>query len=317
MSPIPEAARTLLRDGTLCYLGAATSEGPHVTPVVYILDGDRVWATTARRTVKARAWRTDRRAGGLVRVGDRALTFRGTVTLYDALDPSTWPTSALRGPALIRASTRFTMKNARFFAGYARDAGRVPLSWTPPGRVLVSVDLEAGVVLEGAEVRERWGDWGGRMLSRTGFRRTSGQRGLDRRVPPEVRRAIGSSGPGALGLLTSRGPAVLPARWCRGNGTHYAVLSRSYLALTGMAPERPAALVLDRASAWRAAHMRGILLRGTAHAFDPERVRTGREALLARAARAGDLPPDPVLVRIQARSAVWWLGWSSGTVRRR
>jgi hypothetical protein len=317
MSSIPAAARDLLRDGTLCYLSAPTREGPHLTPVVYVLDGGRLWATTARRSVKARAWRRDPRTAGLVRLGERAVILRGAITLYDVLDPSTWPTSALRGPALLRASTRFTLKNARFFAGYARDAGRVPLSWTPPGRVVVSVDLDAGVVVEGAEVQERWGAWGGRVESRTGFRRTSGQPGPEGGVPSEVLRAVGSAGPGALGLPTSHGPAVLPASWCRADGTHYAVVSRVLLALTGVAQEGPAALVLDRASSWRAAHMRGILLRGIAQVFDPERVRTGGEALLARAEKAGDLPPDPVIIRIRPRSAVWWLGWSSGTVRRR
>jgi Pyridoxamine 5'-phosphate oxidase len=316
---IPAAARALLREATLCYLAARAPGGPHVTPVVFVLDGSRLWATTARGTVKAAAWRRDPKAAGLIRVGDRAVTFRGHAVLYDALDPSTWPASMLRGPSLARASTRFTMKNARFFAGYARDAHRVPFSWSPAGRIVVSIDLEAGAVLDEANgtVEERWGPWGGRIETRSAFRRTRGVRGLESRAPAEVRQALDSAGPGVLGFETRRGPVLFPARWTRSEGAHYAAVARRFLSLSGVPAEGRGALVLDRASSWRASRMRGMLLRGQAQLFDPRRVHTGREALMARVAKAGDLPPDPVVVRLLPRSAVWWLGWSSGTVRRR
>jgi Pyridoxamine 5'-phosphate oxidase len=316
---LPAAARGLLREGTLCYLAARAPGGPHVTPVVFVLDGNRLWATTARGTAKAAAWRRDSKAAGLVRVGDRAVSFRGHAVLYDALDPSTWPASMLRWPSLARASTRFTVKNARFFAGYARDAHRVPFSWSPAGRIVVSIDLEAGAVLDEVTgtVLERWGPWGGRIESRSAFRRTRGSRGPEARAPVEVRRAVGAAGPGVLGFETRRGPVLFPARWARSEGAHYAAVARGFLSLSGAPAEGRAALVLDRASSWRASRMRGMLLRGEAQAYDPRRVHTGREALMARAAKAGALPPDPVVVRVLPRSAVWWLGWTSGTVRRR
>jgi hypothetical protein len=319
MSRVPGAARDILGAGTLCYLAARTEEGLHVTPVVFVLDGGRVWATTARRTVKARAWKGDRTAAGLVRLGDRAVSFRGKVTLYDALDPRTWPASVLRGPALARASTRFTVKNARFFAGYARDARRVPFSWTPPGRIAVSVELEAGAVLdlERGEVEERWGPWGDAVEGRATFRRTSRSRPPEAGAPAELRRGLGSAGPGALGVEGKLGPAVLPARWVRSEGTHYVVLPRPVLALAEVRKDVPAALVLDRASAWRASRMRGILLRGDAQVYLPDGMRSGREALLAHAGRAGTLPTDPAVLRIHTRTAVWWEGWASGTVGRR
>lgn len=319
MSRIPAAARDILGAGTLCYLAARTKEGLHTTPVVFVLDGDRLWATTARRTVKARAWKRDRTAAGLVRLDDRAVTFRGRVTLYDALDPRTWPASLLRGPALARASTRFTVKNARFFAGYARDARRVPLSWTPPGRVVVSVDLEAGSVLDATQgkVEERWGTWGDGVEARATFRKTSRSRPPEAGVPSDLRRTLGVAGPGALGVEGAVGPVVLPVRWARSEGSHYAVLARPFLALAEVGEDVPAALVLDRASAWRAARMRGILLRGDAQVYLPDRVRAGREALLAHAERTGPLPSEPAVLRLRTRTAVWWEGWASGTVGRR
>jgi hypothetical protein len=284
--------------------------------VVFVLDGERLWATTARRTVKAREWRRDPLAAGLVLHGDAAVTFRGRVTLYDALDPFTWPASILRGPALVRASTRFTAKNARFFAGYARDAYRVPLSWTPPGRVVVSIDLEHGAVLSEGRVDEAWGEWSDTTAGQRTFRASPRSRTPDLDVPEDLRDILGAGGPGALAIEGAVGPAVLPVRWTREEGGPLAVLPRPVLALAGPAARAPAALVLDRASSWRAARMRGVLLRGEADVFLPGDVQTGGETLLRLARGAGELPPDPAVVRVRARDAVWWHGWTSGTVGR-
>ena len=313
---LPSEARSVLRGGTLCYLAAPAEHGPHLTPVVFALDRNRLWGTTSRGAVKAAIWRRKPVAGGLVHAGDRAVTFRGTVTLYDALDPFTWPAAAFRAPAVVRASTKFTLKNARFFAGYARDARRVPLSWTPPGRIVFSVDLDSGAVLEGPEVVERWGEWGSGAGSRTSFR--AGRRAdfPDGKVPEELEALLASSGRGTLGLAGPQGPVVLPARWARADGAYYAVLPSSHVELAGAAAEGAGSLVLDRASAWRAARMAGLLLRGPADVFLPRRVRSGRDALLERAGKAGRLPEGPAVIRLRPDRAVWWSGWSSGTVAR-
>ncbi|MGH2685587.1 MAG: hypothetical protein ACRDJP_08995, partial [Actinomycetota bacterium] len=183
MTHIPEAAERILRDGVLCYLAAPSPAGPHTTPVVFALENGRVYGTTGRRTTKAKLWRREASAGGLVRGGDRTLVFRGPVTLYDALDPSTWLASMLRSVELTLASARFTAKNARFFAGYARDAARVPLSWTPPARVMFSVDVASGAILEGRAVVERWGEWGDGTTALKSFRRDRG--GIEAQGLPE------------------------------------------------------------------------------------------------------------------------------------
>jgi hypothetical protein len=315
MSGLPDAAREVLERGVLCYLAAPSPAGPHVTPVVYVLDGDRVWGTTGRGTTKARRWRRESVAAGLVRHGDRWVAFRGMVTAYDALDPSTWGDSLRRAPQVAVASARFTLKNARFFAGYARDAARVPLAWTPPARVVFSVDLDAGAVLEGDGVAERWGRWGRGVEGRSGYRVLRG--GLpDGGLPDGVRALLGRSGRGALGIEGAPGSLVLPARWARSGGTFLIVLPRPLLALAGAPSEGRASLVVDHVSTWRAAEMRGLLLRGESDVFVPEAARTGRQALLRAAAAAGEVPADPAVVRLRPRSAVWWEGWSSGTVGR-
>jgi hypothetical protein len=316
---LPHSAERLLRQGQLCYLAANGPLGPHVTPVVFALHAGRLWGTTARQTVKARTWRRDPRASGLVRAGPHALSFRGAVTTYDALNPGTWAAIVRGAPAVARASARFTFKNAPFFAGYAMDARRVPLSWTPPGRVLFSVEIEDGTVLEPSTARvvERWGRWGGRAVSREEFRASRG-RLPDGDVPLGVQEAVGEAGEGVLALDGRGGPTVLPVRWTRSaaDGAYYAVLPRRFLALAGSGFER-VGLVVDRASRWRAADMRGLLLRGPAEGYVLPRVGTGRESLARRARRAGPLPDEPAVVRLRPDVVVWWKGWASGTVARR
>jgi hypothetical protein len=316
VSTVPDRAADVLREGVLCYLAAPSSAGPHVTPVVYVLDGDRLWGTTGRGTTKAIRWRNDPVAGGLVTVGDRSVTFRGTVTMHDALNPTTWPASLRRAPQLARASLRFTMKNARFFAGYARDVGSVPLAWTPPARVVFSIDLDAGAILGDGRLDGRWGSWSRGVHGHDSFHRTSG--GLSpAALPEDLRELAERSGPGTLGIEGRRGPTVLPCRWIRTGGVFHSVLSRRALGLAGAPADTVGALVVDRASSWRAARMQGLLFRGDATVFDPGRVGTGSAHLAAVIASEGQPLDDPVVVRLRSRSAVWWRGWASGTVRRR
>jgi hypothetical protein len=311
MSSLPGAARRILNEGTLCYLGAPSSAGPHVTPVVFVLDGGRVWGTTGRGTTKSKLWRREPVAGGLVGLEERWLAFRGPVTLYDALDPSTWQASLRRGPRVASASVRFAMKNARFFAGYARDVARVPLAWTPPGRVIFSIDLSSGAILSGNDVLESWGAWGEGATGLKTYRRASPGLSGDR-LPEDLRSLLKEPGEGVAGLPSARGPVILPSRWSGSGGTFFARVPARLLALAGNGSRGNASLVVDRASAWRAAKMRGALLRGPASAYLPGELRSG-QAVLRR--EVGELTDDDGVIRIRPRTAVWWSGWASGTVR--
>src|SRR4029079_4595970 len=53
---LPAEAEEVLDRGVLCYLAVRPRFGPHLTPVVYVEDGGRLWVTTARSSAKARAW---------------------------------------------------------------------------------------------------------------------------------------------------------------------------------------------------------------------------------------------------------------------
>ena len=327
MSPRPpESTRRLLERGVLCFLAVRSDWGPHLTPVVYVLDGGRLWVTTSRRSVKARAWRRDPSVAGLVRAGEVAVTFRGRARTYDVLDPLSWPAAAVAGPRLARAGTRFTLKNARFFAGYAADAPRVPLAWTPPGRVFAGIDLIAGVTfrVDSGLAIEAWGEWpaGDRGPERAAYRSTFAplprMKAIDLGVPRIVRTAMGSRGSGALALDSDVDAPlmVVPVKWQRRGreGAYDAVLARRMVELGAGSASSPAALTVDRASTWRAADMAGMLLQGAADLFALPETRRGRKALAPRLGAIGD-PTSHALVRLRPNRVVWWQGWTSGTVR--
>jgi hypothetical protein len=318
---ITPAARAVLAGGTLCHVAvpAPWLPGPHLTPVVFCLDGGRLWLTTSRSSVKARAWREDPTVAGLVASGDRVVVFRGRVQTFDALDPFTWPAATLAGPRLARAAARFTAKNARFFAGYAVDSRRVPLAWTPPGRVFVEIRMTAARVLVGGEITEGWGQWEMGASFRRRFDRPPRARGIDVKVPGTVRRAVGSAGDGALALQPDGGGlSVLPASWRRvaSEGVYEATLPRSVLALAGISGEGRvprASLTLNDVPGWRASRMTGMLLQGRAEIFAPsEALRGSREVRRRLTPGAGK---DAALVRVRPVRAVWWQGWTSATVR--
>jgi hypothetical protein len=321
MSRLPGSARRVLAEGVLCHLAVLTPTGPHLTPVVYALDGGRLWVTTSRSSVKARAWRRDRGVGGLVQAGDLAVAFRGRVRTYDALDPLSWPSAAVAGPRLVSAATRFSLKNARFFAGYAVDARRVPFAWSPPGRLFAAIELLAGRVLDSktGDVLDGWGEWPSGVRSASDYAPLGRTRAIDSKVPPAVRSAVGTSGAGALALRSREGISVLPVAWRRlGNeGAYEAVAPEVFVRLAHAGPRPQAALTVSHASRWRAAEMAGTLLQGQAEIFSPTRVSSGAALLRRRVNATGGKAEwkDPMLVRLRPAAVVWWAGWTSGIVR--
>lgn len=326
---LPPSAVAALRRGTLAHVAVATSAGPHLTPVVYVLDGGHIWMTTARRSVKARSMRGRREVAGLVAAEGSAVAFRGWARVFDALDPLSWPAAASAGPQLARAATRFSVKNARFFAGYALDARRVPLAWSPPGRVFVRITLDAGWVLEEERdweapslwaPRGSWGSWAAEPArGRRSYRPLRRARSLDLGVPRDVRQRLGDRGSGALGLQSAAGLTVLPVAWRRraGEGSYEAVAPTPLAGLAGAAPRMLAAMALERASAWRASEMAGLLLQGWADLFEPPATPSALARAVAEVAGRDVDASSRWLIRLRPSRVVWWRGWESGAVRER
>lgn len=311
----PARLREILGRGSFCHVATSTPLGPHVTPVVFSVIAGRMWVTTSRGSVKARAWRRDPRVAGLVRADTAEAVFTGTVTTYDLLDPESWGRSVREGVVITVAAGRFMRKNARFFAGYAVDARQVPLAWTPPGRVFAELRVERSAILEAGRVVSAWGAWGDDAPSLERFRVTRTGEGPLERLPADVRDELGTTGAGTLGLETPGGPVALPARWAVDGSSLYAVLSAELLALAGADPTPSVALQVDRPSRWRAREMVGAMVRGDGEIAITGRLASGDRSASRVAGLAGIEPVDAAVVRIRPRSLVWWRGWSSGTVQ--
>jgi hypothetical protein len=318
---IPPSARTVLDEGVLCHLAVSTPNGLHCTPVAFVLDGGRLWITTSRSSVKALAWRRDPTVAGLVQAGELAVAFRGRIRTYDALDPLSWPAAAVAGPRLASAAARYTLKNARFFAGYAVDAGRVPLAWSPPGRVFGGVELSAGRVLapDTGAVVDGWGEWPAGPVYEPIYAPLGRSPSLDRRVPASVRDAVGSSGRGALAFKSNGVLTVLPVAWRRrtAEGSYEAGLPEGFVRLACTERRTPAALTISRTASWRASEMAGMLLQGSAQLYVLGRLSrgTGRVRRRLDATWPGPVGGEAVLARLRPSRVVWWEGWTSGNAR--
>ncbi len=311
MSFLSTAVQGVLASGPFCAVATTTPRGPHCTPLVFAYSGGRVWVTTSRRSVKARAWKADPGVCGLIRHGELAVTFTGTVKTYDALDRATWGAAVAGATSIARATGTFSKKNARFFAGYAFDAHQVPLAWTPPGRVFVGVDLERTALLDEDGVQEGRGRWSGAAASHPAFRRTA--RGPDPlgALPSDLASELGRSGEASLAIAGSRGPVVLPVRWLADEHALYAALPAETLALAGAGADPAVALTVDKASAWRAKEMVGAMIQGNAMCYLVEDLGSGAKS--ARTLAAALHPAADALVRIVPQRLVWWKGWSRGS----
>ena len=310
MSFLSTAVQDVLDRGHFCAVAALTPRGPHCTPLVYAASGARIWLTTSRRSVKARAWRADQSVAGLVRAEDLAVTFTGNVRTYDALDRRTWGAAVAGATSIARATATFSAKNARFFAGYAVDAKQVPLAWTPPGRVFVGVDLDRTALLDDQGVQEGRGRWGGAPASHASFRNTKADDPFAA-LPDEVREGVGRAGDGALAIAGDRGLVVLPVRWRAEANALFAALPAETLALADAEADSPVALMVDRPSVWRARDMVGAMFQGTASCFVEGVVGSGAGSLQSIASVFG--PGATALVRVRPSRVVWWRGWTSGS----
>jgi hypothetical protein len=311
---LPQDVVGILDRGDFCYVAAATRGGPHVTPMVFALAEDRVWVTTSRGSVKARAWRVDPAVAGMVRAADAAVVFAGAVRTYDLLEVGSWARGLFDAPALASASTRFTRKNARFFAGYAIDARHVPLSWTPPGRVFAAIEIERAAVVGPTGVTEAIGGWPRSLPTIERFRTAVAGASPLAGLPDDVHSPVGERGEGALALEGAHGLAVLPVTWTVQRTGLYAALPPTALELAGLAGPRPgAALAIDRSSWWRAREMTGAMVRGDAEIAVPGALTSGATSA-TRIARAAGAAEGDAIVRLRPEELVWWRGWTSGTV---
>ena len=280
----------VLDEADVAYLAVAASSGPHVTPAVFDVDGERLWFVTPRRSVKARVIDRHRRVGGLVQFGQWSVVFGGRARIVDPLT-ARGIFSLDRLLDLPFAATGYLSRNVRHAAGTIRDHQAPTLALS---RVLVSVDIRRLALLEGWTVVDRWGRWDGEDRLLRGEPPAGTTPDLSS-IPPGVRTLLGDDSPVVLGWNAPAGPLALPARW-RGDAGDLET-SAAALVLAGAASSGPASVCAER-SRYRLSSKQGVLLTGVGEARHLE------DQSVAR-------------VSLDARRATWWRGEERHTIAAR
>ena len=180
--------------------------------------GGRIWLTTSRGSVKARAWKVDPASPGLVRSGELSVTFTGTVKTYDALDRSTWG-AAVAGATSIARATATLQQEERAILRRATPSTRARCRWRGRRRDgCSSASTSSGRRCSMRTACRRAAAAGAaRPCSHATFRsHEAGRRTRSPRCPPTSRRALGRSGRGRRSRVAgARGPVVLPVAMAR------------------------------------------------------------------------------------------------------
>ena len=279
----------VLDEAEVLYLAVAASKGPHVTPAVFDVDGDRLWFITPRRSVKARVIDRHRRVGGLVQLGQWSVVIDGRARIVDPLT-ARGIFSPGRLLDLPFAAAGYLSRNHRHATGTIRDHQAPTLALS---RVLVSVDIRRLALLDGWTVVDRWGRWDGadRLVRGVPPAGTAPDLG---EVPPGVRNLLGDDSPVVLGWNSPTGPLALPARWRAGTGE--LETSAEAMMIAGAAPAGPASVCAER-SRYRLNSKQGLLLTGDGSAC---------------------LADDPSVARValDTRRTTWWKGEDGHTTVR-
>ena len=259
----------ILDEADVLYLAVAAAYGPHVTPAVFDIEGDRLWFVTPRRSVKAKVIDRHRRVGGLVQLGQWSVVFGGRARIVDPLT-ARGIFSPGRLLDLPFAAAGYLGRNYRHATGTIRDHQAPTLALS---RVLVSVDIRRLALLDGWTVADRWGRWDGdgRLLPGEPPAGTTPDLSA---IPPAVRTLLEDHSPVVLGWNSPAGPLALPARW-RGSEVE---ASSEALIIAGAASHSPACVCAER-SRYRLKSKQGVLLTGVGDARQSDNESVARIAL--------------------------------------
>lgn len=294
------SAPTPATDGDLTFqpFCVEARSGPHLTMQAGVMLAGRYWTTTSRRSLKARILRHRPRAAVVLgRPGrpDGATLLSGPVSVLDPMKPWSVLSDPFGGMASGTAVARLSMANLGQLLGYAEGAGKVPGSWLPHHRVLLSLRPANRMVIDGSDVVRAGGAWGDVGDDLAGGGATApGPPDLSS-VPDAHRSLAGTTTEGAwLGLVTPSGPTVIPARWLAQDGA--VEVSTDALRRIGFAEGASACLTVDDSDSRRPDEKDGVMLRGSATLIDPD-----AGAGLSRLA-------------LDTERITWWDGFEADTV---
>lgn len=289
----PDVA-SLLNTTPYADVAVATRRGPHATPAAFAAAGGRLWVVSSRRTVRVRAIRRTGLAAALVRSGDRSVVVSGRAAVL-----SPWPPSeaiALAAGALpaAQAATLYTLRNLRIvLAGFAADLVTGAGDPTVYDRVLLAIDADRGLLVEGTEVLDTWGRW--RRTARPAPARPADAvpplDDLLAGVPPVPAAALERRDTAALGWLGPTGPVILPALGGVEDGR--VQVAAGALDVVSADNRSEACITVHDSDTTRPSGYRGVVLRGE-----------------GRVTRRGG---SRATVSVRADRVSWWSGFRAGT----
>ncbi len=283
-------------------VAVATRRGPHITPAAFAAASGRLWVVSSRRTVRVRTIRRTGQASALVRRGERSVVVSGRASVLSPWPPDEALALALGAVPATRAATLYTLRNLRLvLAGFVADLLMGAGDPTVYDRVLVAIEADRGMLLDGTAVLDTWGRWRSPATAATTPRRRPSPAStalpllddllLD--VPPESQAALQRVDTAALGWVGLTGAVALPALGgIDGEGRVEVASAALDLAANG-AGRGPACLMVHDSDSLRPSGFRGVVLRGDGS--------IGRRG------------PARTAVTVHADRVSWWSGFRSGT----
>jgi len=137
----------LLNEGKFGYVGTSDREmAPHLTPVIFVFDGHRIFFVISKISKKLRNMRENPKMAFLVDIRDpnnlynnRAVLFMGRAKIYGLLD------AVLNVFRLLKVRSIFHSKYPQYVHKYKTEKERLPLAWRTTlfvSRMLVEIEVE-------------------------------------------------------------------------------------------------------------------------------------------------------------------------------
>jgi len=143
----PQEIIWLLDEGRFGYVGTSDTEmTPHLTPVIFVFDGHRIFFVVSKISKKLRNMRKNEKIAFLVDMRDpnnlynnRAVLFLGRAKVYGLLD------AALNIFRLLKVRSIFHEKYPEYVYKYKTEGKLLPLAWRTTlfvSRIIVGVEVE-------------------------------------------------------------------------------------------------------------------------------------------------------------------------------
>lgn len=143
----PQEIIWLLTEGRFGYVGTSDKEmTPHLTPVIFVFDGHRIFFVVSKISKKLRNMRENDKISFLVDMRDpnnlynnRAILFMGKAKVYGLLD------AVLNVLRLLKVRTIFYEKYPEYVYKYKTERRLLPLAWRTTlfiSRIIVGVEVE-------------------------------------------------------------------------------------------------------------------------------------------------------------------------------